>query len=315
LALCASAIGHVLDNWDVLRPFAEHASLITWMLSATGPGLFWAFTMTLFDDHFGWRLVVLPVAALALSLLGGFAGPSAQWFSLAYNMLSAALVAHALYVIWTGRRGDLVEPRRALRTPILVAASLYVLAIAASGIGRALGFATELSSLALITVLATMAVAASITLLRVDPAVLGAVASMSLGDTRGRQLSPTERAALDRLRTAMTKQEVWRREDLSIGGLAVELSLPEHRLRRLINGELGYRNFAAFINANRVEAAKVELSDPARASKTVASIAFDLGFGSLGPFNRAFKQATGVTPSTWRKGQRASPNGKNPLRI
>ena len=57
LALCASAIGHVLDNWDVLRPFAEHASLITWMLSATGPGLFWAFTMTLFDDHFGWRLV------------------------------------------------------------------------------------------------------------------------------------------------------------------------------------------------------------------------------------------------------------------
>jgi AraC-like DNA-binding protein len=30
-------------------------------------------------------------------------------------------------------------------------------------------------------------------------------------------------------------------------------------------------------------------------------MAFDLGYGSLGPFNRAFKADTGVTPTEWRR--------------
>jgi len=33
----------------------------------------------------------------------------------------------------------------------------------------------------------------------------------------------------------------------------------------------------------------------------VAAIAFDLGYGSLGPFNRAFRAATGATPTEWRR--------------
>jgi AraC-like DNA-binding protein len=30
----------------------------------------------------------------------------------------------------------------------------------------------------------------------------------------------------------------------------------------------------------------------------------DCGFGSIGPFNRAFKEDTGVTPGAYRAGQR-----------
>ena len=77
--------------------------------------------------------------------------------------------------------------------------------------------------------------------------------------------------------------------------------MPEHRLRRLINDQLGYRNFAAFVNARRIEAAKQVLANPGEARRTIASIAFDLGFGSLGPFNRAFKEETGETPTEWRR--------------
>jgi len=33
----------------------------------------------------------------------------------------------------------------------------------------------------------------------------------------------------------------------------------------------------------------------------VITIAMDAGFQSLGPFNRAFKAMTGVTPSEYRK--------------
>ena len=40
--------------------------------------------------------------------------------------------------------------------------------------------------------------------------------------------------------------------------------------------------------------------DPAQARSSISTIAYELGFGSLGPFNRAFKDATGVTPTAWR---------------
>jgi AraC-like DNA-binding protein len=99
--------------------------------------------------------------------------------------------------------------------------------------------------------------------------------------------------------------EAWKREGLTIGGLAEEIGIPEHRLRRLINDRLGHRNFAAFVNARRIEEAKRRLRDPAHAQASVSTIAFDLGYGSLGPFNRAFKDVTGVTPTEWRK--QASP--------
>jgi AraC-like DNA-binding protein len=69
----------------------------------------------------------------------------------------------------------------------------------------------------------------------------------------------------------------------------------------LINDHSGHRNFAAFVNARRIDAAKRRLADPAHARTTVAAIAFELGFGSLGPFNRAFKEATGKTPTEWRR--------------
>ena len=93
--------------------------------------------------------------------------------------------------------------------------------------------------------------------------------------------------------------------------LAEEVGVPEHRLRPLINDHLGFRNFAAFVNARRIEAAKAMLTDPAKTRQTVAAIAYDLGFGSLGPFNRAFKEATGVTPTEFRRAG-VSPNPENP---
>lgn len=98
----------------------------------------------------------------------------------------------------------------------------------------------------------------------------------------------------------MQTREVWRQEGLSIGTLANEVQVPEHVLRRLINGHLGHRNFSAYVNAHRIEAALKILADPARARTSVATVAFDHGFGSLGPFNRAFKGATGETPTEWR---------------
>ena len=134
--------------------------------------------------------------------------------------------------------------------------------------------------------------------LQVWPAAFGASRRIeALPDARA---DPADSHDLARLQSVMGA-EGWRREGLTIGELAGELEVPEHRLRRLINQRLGHRNFAEFVNGHRIEAAKARLGDPREARTTVASIAFDLGYGSLGPFNRAFRSATGVTPTDYRR--------------
>ncbi|MEL6884864.1 MAG: AraC family transcriptional regulator [Pseudomonadota bacterium] len=94
---------------------------------------------------------------------------------------------------------------------------------------------------------------------------------------------------------------VWREEGLTIGALATRLAVPEHRVRRAINRGLGHRNFSSFINRARIEAACATLSDPAHMNKTVLEIAYDVGFASVGPFNRAFRAEIGHSPTEYRR--------------
>lgn len=120
-------------------------------------------------------------------------------------------------------------------------------------------------------------------------------------------LTPDTRSdpAEDRLALALQQlvevEHAYRDEDMSLASLASRLSVPEYRLRRLINQRLGHRNFNAFINGYRLEAVCAALADPARQDVPVLTLALDAGFQSIGPFNRAFKAATGLTPTEFRK--------------
>ena len=91
-----------------------------------------------------------------------------------------------------------------------------------------------------------------------------------------------------------------RDEGLTIAALAQRLGEQEYRLRRVINGSLGHRNFAQFLNAYRLAEVKAALADPAQREVPILTIALDAGFGSLGPFNRAFREAEHMTPSEFR---------------
>jgi AraC-like DNA-binding protein len=125
-----------------------------------------------------------------------------------------------------------------------------------------------------------------------------------------RQLLPPERRPapaaaphddlIRELEAAMSGEKLWRQEGLTLAALAARLDAPEYRLRQVINGQLGHRNFAEFVNGFRVEAAKALLMDP-QERPNVAQVAYAVGFASLAPFNRAFKEITGVTPTQWRR--------------
>ena len=60
-------------------------------------------------------------------------------------------------------------------------------------------------------------------------------------------------------------------------------------------------NFNAYLNGWRLADAKQALADPAQRDVPISTIALDAGFQSLGPFNRAFKAETGLTPSEFRE--------------
>ena len=275
-----------------------------WAFSVMAAGLFWAFAMELFGDNKRLKPTRFVPAGglLAVGALAAAAPPAtARALWLAQNLIGGALLLHVLVVIWTGWRGDLVEERRVLRGPLVGVAALYALAVV--GVQSAEFFlprVEQLSFLAALSLLAMGIVGAAV-FLRADPALFGAARAEV-----ARAIEPKDLKLLERLRQAFDDRELWRQEGLTIGILADRLGTPEHQLRKLINEGLGYRNFAAFINERRIEAAKLALCDPAVQRKSVSTIAFEVGFGSLGPFNRAFREATGQTPSDWRKAAEAS---------
>ncbi|MCC3859661.1 helix-turn-helix domain-containing protein [Pseudemcibacter aquimaris] len=92
----------------------------------------------------------------------------------------------------------------------------------------------------------------------------------------------------------------YRQENLSIKNLSYTLSIPEHQLRYLINSCLGYRNFSTYLNEYRIKEACERLKDENEASTQILTIAMDLGYGSVGSFNRAFRNETGKSPREFK---------------
>ena len=54
------------------------------------------------------------------------------------------------------------------------------------------------------------------------------------------------------------------------------------------------------LNDFRIAEAQAALADPEQRGVPILTIALDAGFGSLAPFNRAFRLAHGCTPSEFR---------------
>ena len=99
----------------------------------------------------------------------------------------------------------------------------------------------------------------------------------------------------------MTVERVYRREGLTVAALAADLGMGEGALRALINQQLGYRNFNDFLHHHRLQEAAARL---VAQDLPVLTIALDCGYGSIGPFNRAFRQRHGMTPTEYRAGAR-----------
>lgn len=314
-ALTSSAGFHGHMDWWAIPALA---------LSAGNNAVFWAFASALFDDTFRlrWWHVGLWLVLVAAGTADCFiAGPrhsdlgAALGIGLTLSSFGFAVLAVAQTV--SSWRADLVEGRRRLRLFIVVASSLYIGLTAFSQLLGAFRSAAERVSIVSACGLLAIAGAIAWSLLRV-----GSSQSLFLpapATTRGApqpvpaaepRPEPVDQRLVAALEQVMTVERAYRQDGLTIGALAQRLGLPEYRLRRLINQALGYRNFNSFLNYYRIAEAKAVLTDASQAEVPVLTIALDAGFSSLGPFNRAFKAETGMTPTDFRRlnGAGTAPN-------
>ncbi len=295
------AIAAVCRLWGNLSPGYEFADGLTAVLRAfgalSGLALTWFIVAIFLDDRRrAWIF-------LTSGLLITFAMFVARDFPPLVPYLRGYVVFHMfalmVLVIYSGR-DDLQDARRRLRPAMAAFLLLY-------GVGNALtstpmqGAATVGSAFTQSLAFAVIQIIFAIWALKanldhwpgkIDPAPASE-------PTRAERNSAQD-ALIARINAAMG-EGVWRVEGLTVGQLARHVGVPEHQVRKAINQGLGYRNFASFINRARVDAAKSRLTDPDALGQTVLEIAFDVGFSSLGPFNRAFREETGQSPTDFRR--------------
>jgi len=306
IAFIASVIAYLAASFPGDGDALSFLKIAAFPLAAATMPLFWMFSRAWYEDDFrpGWREYGLLCFVVTLTVLHEFVFPSfgKLWSDgsfLICQVSAFAFASDALWRVWRRRAEDRAGARRRAR-PIFVG-SIAIYAFAVTIADSLYGWAPGLRPWVVVNMagIALLVVLLCHTLLRIGESGLF---------SRPRQ--PTDAAPppdadcqklaarLDRL---MTEERVYREDGLVIAALAQKLDVQEYRLRRLINQHLGYRNFNAYLNGYRIEDAKRSLEDPNQRQVPILTIALDAGFSSLGPFNRAFKAACGITPSEYRR--------------
>ncbi|MEW6706618.1 MAG: helix-turn-helix domain-containing protein [Pseudomonadota bacterium] len=286
------------------------------------PVAFWWLLHNVFDDRTdlpwpAWGLAAAVVAAGLVPVSAGTGLWTGDHAHIAQKLLAAGFVAAALWRLGLSSADDLVAARRSLRVWLLGYVGAHGLAVLGVELwlgGRAAPPGLDALNL---TAIALAEAATLALLLRPHGAALQAL----FGTPPPQQpqaapaAAPPQEAApegmwLQRLDQLMTTEALYREPDLSLSGLAQRMGLPEYRLRELINRRLGYRNFPAFVNEHRLREVERKLADPAFDGHPILTLALEAGFGSIGPFNRAFRERHGLTPSDFRNA-RGQPRAAN----
>lgn len=302
ISIAALLLG--LPHPELQLPPALHA--IVRVLDPPSVVLIWWFGRSLFEDdfHLGpleWgvmAVVALPVWSFRFAELG-LINDLPYAMQVFVSAASVVMMLHLIYVAISGRQDDVIESRRRVRF-------YFTLGLIAATILMVLGERILLSNydieLIVLRVVITFPLAlwGALWLLQLHPekVLFRQVAQTQPTDP---EIDPRDKLLHSSLVAEMQDNQAYAEQGLTIRSLAEKLDTPEHRLRALINQGLGYRNFSSFLNFYRIEAVKEAMRDPENARIPVLTLAMNVGFNSLAPFNRAFLNLTGQTPTAFRK--------------
>ncbi len=287
----------------------------------TIPGLFMIYCFLIFQEQQKFPLllaiayatqVILDSILTALVLFPVEAASSSSFrlLSTSLDIVALIFVAYAIYWTLKGWRVDLVDDRRVLRWFIIGVQGALIFAIVflenflleSESSTYATAQATIVGSIAFLAM--TMLLIA----MRFDyvslSKVIRKVAELT-EESEPESIAPFDRESFNRV---FQHAKLHREAGLTISMLAKKLNLPEYRLRAFIHKQLGYRNFNAMLHNYRIEDASEALADKDNPNIPVLTIALSVGYQSITPFNNAFRQIKGVTPSEFRKREIQSQN-------
>ena len=102
-----------------------------------------------------------------------------------------------------------------------------------------------------------------------------------------------------KLESYMEKEKPYLIPALKLTDLAEKLGLSPHHLSQIFTRM--NRSFYEYINSYRIETCKKILKDPSKKHLSILQLAFEGGFNSKTTFNTLFKNATGLTPTQFRR--------------
>ncbi len=306
ILFCLSVIGFLVVHLDKLD---HHWSNYLFMTLDYGlPFSFYLLTKSLFDDRFQikiWMPVML-VAIIALSFLVYFQIPNLDpndelsliFYSLFRKALALVFVILSIAEALKNRKDDLLEDRiRFRKFFILIIAALMgtTVIVEIALIDRSAPEFLEILQKGAILLLTYYL---SVKLFTIRP---GFLRITKVPPPTAVPTPDLDQSTIDRLTQLMESEKFFQTEGLSIRQVAVQLDIKEYKLRQVINQQLKFRNFNEFLNTYRIREACDLLSNPAHRQMTVVEIAYHVGYQSLAPFNKAFKELTKQTPTGWRK--------------
>ena len=278
------------------------------------PGLFMIYCFLIFQEEqkFPYTLGIAFAAQIFLSALLPLSGlfsdpflPVGSWIYISYSQAILQLIFVIFAIYWTlkGWSADLVADRRILRWFIIgVQGALIFTVIFVENFlvdGGSIENATAQSFIVYAIALLTLGML--LVALRFDFVSLGyvirKVAELSIEPEK----EGTAIFDIDSFNKAFKEQLLYREAGLTISMLAKSLNIPEYRLRAFIHKQLGFRNFNAMLHQYRIEDSGNVLSDNENQNIPILTIALSVGYQSITPFNNAFREIKGVTPSEYRK--------------
>lgn len=282
------------------------------------PGLFMIYCFLEFQEQrqfpfaLGVIFAIQIVLEAGLSILGAGAatGSDSVTNGFAMSSLSTALevlqlVFAGFAIFWTlkGWRSDLVEDRRALRWLIIsVQGGLLVTVIMVENFLLPSGSINDAQAqLLLVSAIAILVTAMVVATMQFDYVSLGHVIRIVSELTEIPEPEDAAKFDIDSFNRLFRGGKLYREPGLTIASLAKKLKLPEYRLRAFIHKTLGYRNFNAMLHQYRIEDACEELAEREKRNVPVLTIALTVGYQSITPFNNAFREIMGATPSEYRK--------------
>ncbi len=314
VALCiAVAASMVWQSQSILSiPFV--LGLLTLLIVINLNIIFWFFCRSLFEDglKFGgwdgaatflWFISGIPlIFSYLIDHHSFFTEEQRNHALMGYadvfrNIGGSSIVLHVSWVIWRGRTQDLVEPRRKIRGGFVLLANLWLLFIIISESSLVDPFFNEILNFVEALGILVLMLWAVWWLASVSEDALLFVAK----PTMPKNIDLLRENYHQQILALMEGDNLFQKQGLTIVDLAERLGLPQHQLRVLINQTMGYRNFNAFLNHYRINSAKRLLADPARVQSSILSIAMEVGYASLAPFNRAFQAQEQCTPREFRK--------------